>query len=127
MHWRKDPSSCADAFLERCSQPDQWLHFINVETDPERGSYLSRVTQKVGGRVRPKPGVSPDLCLRALSRASSYFTVVSLLAPRAAEAHHWALLHACQVAAETGQIWQWFPGSGVRGNTHSGQKRGLWR
>lgn len=73
------------------------------------GSNLSRVTQQIGARVRPKPGVSSDLCLGALSRGSSSFVVVSLVAPRAAEAHHWGLLHACQVDAETGQIREWFP------------------
>lgn len=92
---------------------------------------MSKVTQQVGGRVRPKPGVSPDSWLGALSRGSPSFLVVSLAASRAAHAHGRALLHACQVDAGTARMENGFlamfkPGHGAGGNVHSGQKHGLW-
>lgn len=57
------------------------------EGHPERGSDVSKVTQPVGGRVRPGLGFSPDSWLGALSRDAPSFVVVSLAAPGAAWGH----------------------------------------
>lgn len=59
-------------------------------TDPERGSNLPKVTEQVGGRVKPKLQVSPNPWLGALSRAMPSLVVVR----RAPAGAAWALLPA---------------------------------
>lgn len=59
-------------------------------THPERGSNLPKVTEQVGGRVKPKLQVSPNRWLGALSRAMPSLVVVR----RAPAGAAWALLPA---------------------------------